>query len=665
MDSQRQGTRTPRTGWWLWLGLTGLLSANELGWNLFRLWQRFRDAKVLNSLSAEAEAAMRGVVLETAGMVALAVLLLAGVAAVASSVILGSRDALAPRLRTRAARLAFRAAALFVVLNVWYSLHHVLVPSSRLDGSPLSVLSGALLPRMDGMEPARMVASVVCAFAFVAGLVVTLVRSPRSRRRFGLATALLLTGVLGYSAATDIGTPQRFSAPGSVVVLGMDSLQNNRLGVGGHPHSAAPRVDAFMADAQRFESAWTPFARTYPSWVSILSGRYPMNHGIRFNLLPDAYLAPDNHYLGEVFQQHGYNTLHATDETRFSIIRPFFGYDRMLHPEMGVTDFMVAGFFDFSAANVARQTHLGHDLFPAIANNRAAVGYEPAIWTRNLLRELNALPADEPVFVTAHLCADHWPFTASARHYWTEDDPIDASIAMLDEQVGTILDYLDDSGLAEQAVTVLLSDHGDGWSGDPLDTANTHGDHLERLLANQVVLGFRGPGLRRDVTSELVRTIDVYPTVLELVGLPVPGGLDGRSLVPLMRGEHEPPRELFAESGFDKKTFTVAKLIEEQSRWYDFDPRSGLVTLIPDGLDELYDGKQYMLLERDLRLLLVPARGELRLLRVDPVSGVEHEAAGVPDEVRADMLRRLAEHYELELDQVLDIAARRGFPSWT
>lgn len=647
--------------WRLWLLLSALLVGNELGWNLWKLWNRFHEAKVLNSLSEDARGAMETLALEGLGMVAVAAVLLAGVGATLALLIDQGRRALAPRLTSRAARWLFWAGALIVGFNAWYSLHHVLMPGSRLDGSPLSVLSGALLPNRDGMEPARVAAALVCVPLMTVLLLRTLVVDRHARRLLLGGGAVLLLAVQGWSLATAPGAPTRFSAEGSVVMLGMDSLQANRLAHGGAPTDLAPRIDAFLRDSQRFDNAWTPFARTYPSWISLLSGRYPMSHGIRFNLLPDQHLAEDNHYLPQLLGEAGYATLHGTDEVRFCILRERFGYDDLLHPPMGVRDFFLGGFFDFSAANLARRTHLGHALFPAIAHNRAAVGYDPEIFTRDLIKRIDSLPADQPVFLSAHLCGDHWPFRSPAEYYWSHDDSIQACIAMVDDQVGAILDHLDATGLGERAVVALLSDHGDGWNGDPLDTENTHGDHLERLLANKVLLGLRAPGLGTGVHDELVRTIDLVPTLLELVDQPLPDGLDGRSLVPILRGEDDPPRRCFAESGFDKKTFTVARLVEEQSRWYTFDPHSGLVTLIPDELDELYAGKSYMVMEGDLRLLLVPARNELRLLRFDSWTGAEQPADDVPQAVVEQMLARLVEHYRLDPASVRALAHRRGF----
>lgn len=653
---------THRRPYRLWFVLTGMLVVNELGTNLYRLWDRFHNAKVLNSLSDDARNAMEPVVFELVAMCLLAIVMLAAVAAVAATLVECTRRLLpSPWLATRAQRMGFWSLALLVVFNGWYSLQHVLVPSSGLVHSPLAIFSGAVLTKGELLSAVRVSASLCCAALALVATVLCLYRSPAARRVLLGSAALLALCVVTYSTWTSPGAPQQFTADGSLVVLGVDSLQANRLPHGGSDKNLAPRIEEFLANSQRFDNAWTPFARTYPSWLSLLSGRYPMNHGIRFNLLPDSYLADDNQFLPEVLSDAGYTTLHATDEVRFCILRERFGYDNLMHPPMGVRDFIIGGFFDFSAANLARQTHLGHDLFPGIAHNRAAVGYNPDIWVREFIGKLNQLPADEPVFVSSHLCGNHWPFHSPAEYYWAEEVSVNGCIAMVDDQIGAILDYLEASGLNDHAVVTVLSDHGDGWNGDELDKSNTHGDHLDRLLANKVLLGVQAPNMEPASHDALVRTIDLYPTLLDLIGRPIPTGIDGHSLVPIMKGEAEPPRPCFAESGFAKKTFSVSKMLEEQSQWYTFASNDGLVTLIPDSLDELFDDKSYMVLEGDLKLLLVPARNELRLTRFDGRSGLETAVDDIPEGVVQSMFLRLVEHYQLDPNAMAELAARRGY----
>jgi arylsulfatase A-like enzyme len=541
----------------------------------------------------------------------------------------------------RAVRLAYWSLNALVFFNAWYSLHQAAIPASGLAGSPLVMLTGALeggLPLRVGVLP--MPAACVLAAAL---LVVHALRTSASLRRGllgGLALAVVLP--LGWARLRDPGAPRPFRAPRNIVVIGVDSLQQNRLAVGGAQASAAPHVDDFLRGSVRFENAWTPLARTYPSWLSLLSGRDPVRHGGRFNLIPDEHLAPDNPYLPALLAGRGWSTFHATDETRFCILRPQMGYQELLHPRMGVADFFLASLVDVSTANLVRQSELGHELYPALKDNRASVAYNPELFTRDLIRALDRLPRDRPAFVSMHLCGNHWPFSAPAPYAHAGDDPVENCIRMVDGQVADVLAWLRAAGLLERSVVALLSDHGDGWSGDPHDRTNAHGDDFRSLWANRIVLGIRAPGLQPARHAAFVRIQDVHPTLLELAGeAPAAAAVDGRSLMALVRGEPDAPRTLYAETDLDSKLYTVKQLIDQQSIWYRVDRATGLVFLSPRAVEEFSFYKSYMLLDGDRRLEVTPYQRSVRLYEFDPRSGLDASKSPLelPDE-RQRMLGR-------------------------
>ena len=263
--------------------------------------------------------------------------------------------------------------------------------------------------------------------------------------------------------------------------MGLDSYQMNRLKVGGHHDNISPNVNEFMEACYRFDNMWTPFARTYPSWMIMFTGRYPINNGIRFNLVPDSHLNPTNKMLANELQKVGYHTFWGIDETRFCNIGEKHGFDHLLMPEIGVKDVLIGSFFDFSVPNIIRQFNLGNDLFPVMRNNRQVVGYNPKFWAQELIREINSLPEDKPLFINFHVCGNHWPFTSAFPWYYKGETKVESCIKMVDSQMGIILDYLEQSNLIANSTTFLLSDHGDGWTGHSDDNTNYHGDNFSSL----------------------------------------------------------------------------------------------------------------------------------------------------------------------------------------
>ncbi len=646
------------------VALTLVVFLSELACNLSAASGQLGDARIMRAVSSDLGSVLGGLAVELGLMLVVALLLTAVPCVLWGALSAVALDDLQRRcMLGRPARMACRCASWFAFLHVYYTLQLAIVPASRLAGSPLLWAVGALEDPFP-VTPARYAVTACCAVLIISLGGWALLRSSRSRLALG-AGVLLLVGAFGWVDLDRRPGPVRaFDAAGHVVLLGLDSMQMNRLSVGGAPRNIAPHIDGFLRSAHRFDNAWTPFARTYPSWLSILTGRYPARHGARFNLVPDQRLAPDNDYLAGVLARAGYSTFHGTDETRFSIIRPQFGYEQLFHPRMGVDDFFLGSFFDFSAANLARQFHLGHDLFPAIKDNRASVAYAPDLWTDNLLARLDALPRDEPALINLHLCGNHWPFSTPAPYAHMSDDPVEACVMMVDRQVGRILEFVNASGLAARGHVFLMSDHGDGWSGDPEDETNSHGDDFRSLHANRIVMGVQGPGVRPGVTDELVRTIDVFPTILDLLGVGLDRSrIDGESFASALAGTAIRSRDLFAETGLDRKVYGVKQLLERHAVWYAVDPATRLVHMRPEGVEEFMDYKSYMLIRDDLRLVVTPYLERFELFAFDARGdGVADDVPAPADpEARAVLLRDLAEHFGLDVAGLQRMAADKRF----
>jgi len=170
---------------------------------------------------------------------------------------------------------------------------------------------------------------------------------------------------------------------------------------------------------------------------------------------------------------------------------------------------------------------------------------------------------------------------------------------MADDQFSMFLTYLKDSGLYDRSIIVVLSDHGSGWDARGV---LLHGSDFEYPWANRVVLAFRGIAQESTPTkiSTRVRTIDIAPTILETLKIPVVAPCDGKSLLPLLRGEDLRDRSVFAETGF---TFNYAFLegweenplhIRSEIKRFIIDPHTGLVYLREVDYQELIQKKWYL-----------------------------------------------------------------------
>src|SRR6185295_13429751 len=145
---------------------------------------------------------------------------------------------------------------------------------------------------------------------------------------------------------------------------------------------------------------------------------------------------------------------------------------------------------------------------------------------------------DKPFFAWVHLYDPHTPYEAPepyrSRFPRTAVGAYDAEIASTDAQVGRLLDALDLDDRLHETLVVVVGDHGEmlGEHGE-----QTHGFFIYEP-ATHIPLIVSGPGVPARSVPDQVRMVDVMPTALDLLGVPVPKAVQGASLLPLARGEH-------------------------------------------------------------------------------------------------------------------------------
>jgi arylsulfatase A-like enzyme len=378
----------------------------------------------------------------------------------------------------------------------------------------------------------------------------------------------------------DAATP---SKP-NIILVGIDSLRPDFLSYFGH-EQATPFFDGFLHQATVFSDAMTPLARTFPSWSSLLTGEYPRETGIRFNLAPQQglHLADT---LPAILQRHGYETIYATDETRFSNIDRNFGFDTVIAPPMGLNDFLIGTFNDFPLSNLLVNSRLGQWLFPySYANRPAYFSYDPDCFIR-LIQSALPMRRHKPLFLAIHFCLPHYPYLwagLSGRVF----HPLaryEASVVRVDQQLNDFFVLLKRYQLLKHAIVVLLSDHGEAFElpGDRItkpqlfvasrkraiphfyppsldqekvDQSAGHGTDVLGLSQYHTVLAFRfygrGPQVTR-VISDRVSLLDVKPTLLQLLSFSAPQ-TSGQSLAAMLTNRQvvlTPHEHIFLESDY-------------------------------------------------------------------------------------------------------------------
>jgi hypothetical protein len=490
-------------------------------------------------------------------------------------------------------------------------------------------------------------------FAVLAGAAVTVIVAAvrwwqaggRLRRKGYAALAVTAVAVTGISAPSML--PKAASAPAAkpnVILIGLDSMRADLLDERISPR-ASPNIAAFMKSGVHFSNATTPLARTFPSMVTMLTGRQPHRTGAVINLLPRE-LVDDSESLPRILARAGYKTAYATDETRFSNIDGSFGFSQVIMPPIGVSDFMISKLADAPLNNLLVNTRLASWLFPYLHANRGAANtYDPDTFVGRLDRELSA---DQPLFLTVHLTLAHWPYHFKGKPYEPkiEGEKLPRwpqyylhTIKRVDQQFADVLATLKKKRLLENAIVVVYSDHGESFDSpnealvpdhDPLIEAlhadPTWGHGTTVLTAHQfrIVLGVRRFGgdqwpAGREVAAP-VSFEDVAPTIVEALGAETSAKFDGRSLLKLVQG-HEGAekgfegRIRFTESEYNPpgivsidQSVSPSKLLAALSV-YRVNRETDRLEIKPARLDDLRANRQYAALGKERVVAALPKKG--------------------------------------------------------
>jgi arylsulfatase A-like enzyme len=417
--------------------------------------------------------------------------------------------------------------------------------------------------------------------------------------RLGRAAVLLLCALAAACGGSGSGSGAG-STPRNVLLITLDTTRADSLSCYGRPGPWTPNLDALAAEGTRFDLAVSTASVTPVSHASILTGLYNHEHGLRVIYADGGYrLRDEAETLATVLAARGFHT--ATVHSAFPVSR-FFGLTRGFEV---VEDFQTdmrerEGDFLWDVAGFQRRSDETTDLV-----------------TERLV--------DEPFFLWVHYWDPHdlarLPPGLGPEHPGARVAPgVQAfyaeEVRYMDGEIGRLLEALRARGLYDDTLVVVVADHGQGL----LD----HGWAGHRLLYQEqirVPLIVRVPGATQAaVVPELVRTVDIYPTILDYFGIELPRPVSGRSLRALIEGASDEPRTALAD----------------QINGYDWN--AGMVR------DRPLDDFLYLVMERDWKLIYRPRhyrRSELFHLASDPRE--ERNLFGERPEEALRLLRQLAE----------------------
>lgn len=484
-----------------------------------------------------------------------------------------------------------------------------------------------------------------------------LIKYALKNRIFAIASVLCIIVVAAsYYWLQQTPAVATFNKP-NIIIIGVDSLRPDHLGFTGSSLNITPNIDKFLQKSTYFANANTTQGRTYPAWVSILTGQFPKQNGARFDLIDPRYVHLDDD-LPKLLQKTGYQTVYATDEKRFANIDKSYGFDKTIGPAIGFNDFILGMFNDFPLSNLISNTRLGKWLFPYNYSNRAdTIIYRPTTFTADVIHFLRQ-KRQKPLFLGIHFCLSHWPYTWSASgikdyppHTYQDVQTLyNKSVKAVDQQFQQFWQALEKQHLLSNTIVIFLSDHGESLafpadrltaenkyiggniqnsrfaqyikqhSDLPLDQSTGHGTDVLSPSQYHIVLAFRlfGQQQKNSIAQRHfpVSLIDIKPTIAALLNMPIKAD-NGISLAPyLFNDSLKPPatRALFMESGFapDKiKTgkYTLDDLVDLAVTYYKINPKNGRVHIKDSKTAEILRNKQRAIIYGNWLLAVYPANG--------------------------------------------------------
>ncbi len=314
--------------------------------------------------------------------------------------------------------------------------------------------------------------------------------------------------IFALSVALLSGSPLISIARPDVILITVDTLRADRLRCYGYKKIETPNIDRLARDGIRFDQAIAECPVTLPSHCSILTGTYPIYHGVRDN---SGYrLPPEQITLAEVLKQQGYRT------------GAFVG-SYVLNSRTGLTQGFDA-YVDGFESTEPGSTEL------SIAEHRAGQVM------KSTLDWLEKARSGEPSFAWIHLFDPHAPYKPPAPYTSRyAHSPYDGEIAYADSVIGQLLSYLARRDLYERTLITLISDHGEGL-GEHGEA--THGLFLydSTLRVPWILKPPEGQYAGKTIPDQ-VQSIDLMPTVLQFLSIQKPPTVQGTGLLALLEGK--------------------------------------------------------------------------------------------------------------------------------
>ncbi|MBU2641686.1 MAG: sulfatase-like hydrolase/transferase [Gammaproteobacteria bacterium] len=503
------------------------------------------------------------------------------------------------------------------------------------------------------------------------------------------SATLFVAGTVVWSGWQPDARPPRAHAaratdtPPNILMIGSDTLRADRLGALGYHRALTPNIDQLAATGALFSNCYVPCARTAPSLISMLTGTWPHTHGIRDNFADDDNTRLKLDALPTMLKKSGYRSAAISDWCGADLGKYSFGFDYTDLPEdqWNLKYLIRQGPKDLRLfVSLFTHNRLGRLLLPELYYLGGVPLTQPL--GKRARRLVSRLAEDtQPFFLNLFYSTTHPPFASEWPWYGRFSDPAhageskfamarltdpfeiirrqgapkeefdldqivdlyDGCVAEFDDEVGKMLAHLDVCGLAGNTIVVVYSDHGmEFFEHDTWGQGNSAvGDFSPRIPL--LIRDPRRPARGR--IDQVVRSIDLVPTLLEMIDAAPAPGIDGVSLLDCLSTDGACPElDAFNETGIwiadipglpatHLRYPDLLELLEVPNR------TSGTLAIKPEYCDAILRAKDRMIRRGRWKLVYQPLESGhlLRLFDVENDPACQHDVSEQHPQVKADL----------------------------
>jgi arylsulfatase A-like enzyme len=476
-------------------------------------------------------------------------------------------------------------------------------------------------------------------------------------------------------------------APPNILMIGSDTLRADRIGALGYHRPLTPHIDQLAGQGVLFSNCYVPCARTAPSLISLMTGNWPHTHSIRDNYAADGETRLKVDALPSLLKTLGYHTAAISDWCGADMGKFSFGFDYTDLPEdqWNLKYFIRQGPKDLRLfVSLFTHNRLGRLLLPELYYlGGVPLTTQMGRRARRLVSRL--AECGQPFFLNVFYSTTHPPFASEWPWYTCFADPsyageskfamakltdpfdiirrqgapreefdldqiidlYDGCVKQFDDEVGKMLRHLEACGLAENTIVVVYSDHGmelfehDTWG---------QGNSAVGEASPRIPLIIRDPRKPpRGIEEQVVRSVDLAPTLLELAGACPAPTMEGVSLVPCFAAhDHCPQLDAFNETGI--WIADIPGLPNNHLRYPNLlelmeviDYSTGTLSIKSEYCSRIIAAKDRMIRHGRWKLVYQPLTAGYRLKLFDVVDdpGCQYDVSDLHSDVRDELWERL------------------------